>query len=56
MEASEFIEWVEPSAGCVCFPRIKESIPLDLDRFYALLLDRYKTFIGPGHWFEVAID
>lgn len=53
MEASEFMEWVEPSAGCVCFPRIKESIPLDLDRFYALLLDKYKTFVGPGHWFEM---
>jgi aspartate/methionine/tyrosine aminotransferase len=53
IEANEFMEWVEPSAGCVCFPRIKESLPVHLDRFYALLLDKYKTFVGPGHWFEM---
>jgi DNA-binding transcriptional MocR family regulator len=26
---------------------------LDLDRFYSLLLEKYKTFVGPGHWFEM---
>ena len=23
-----------------------------LEKFYATLLGKYKTYVGPGHWFE----
>ena len=59
MAAQRDLEWVEPTGGVACFPRIvslegPEQAPthIDLDRFYALLLDRYATAVGPGHWFE----
>jgi aspartate/methionine/tyrosine aminotransferase len=44
------LEWVEPSGGCVCFPRMREGI--DTARFYARLNDHYGAYVGPGHWFE----
>ncbi len=46
------MEWVEPQGGVACFPRIRPDLGIDLDRFYATLLDDYKTMVGPGHWFE----
>lgn len=46
------MEWVEPQGGVVCFPRIKPDLPIDLDRFYDTLNGKYKTMVGPGHWFE----
>jgi aspartate/methionine/tyrosine aminotransferase len=48
----EELEWREPAGGVVCFPRIKETIDLDIDGFYRILNEKYKTFVGPGHWFE----
>ena len=48
----EALEWVEPGGGVVCFPRIKAGSGVDVDRFYKVLNDKYKTFVGPGHWFE----
>ena len=47
------LEWVEPTGGVVCFPRIKADSGVDVARFYAALNDTYKTFVGPGHWFEM---
>lgn len=47
------LEWVEPKGGAVCFPRIQSSIRIDIDQFYRLLNRKYKTFVGPGHWFEM---
>jgi aspartate/methionine/tyrosine aminotransferase len=63
MAAQSELEWVEPSGGVVGFPRIRSSgaageaagqapAHIDLDRFYAVLADRYATAVGPGHWFE----
>ena len=46
------MEWIEPQGGVVCFPRIKQSVDLDLDKFYDVLTSKYKTYVGPGHWFE----
>jgi aspartate/methionine/tyrosine aminotransferase len=46
------IEWVEPCGGAVCFPRIKPELDVNIDRFYRILNEQYKTFVGPGHWFE----
>jgi aspartate/methionine/tyrosine aminotransferase len=45
------MEWVEPKGGVVCFPRIIPAI--DTAKFYDLLLNEYKTAVGPGHWFEM---
>jgi aspartate/methionine/tyrosine aminotransferase len=52
MENQMQLEWVEPGGGCVCFPRIKKDIPIDTDRFYEHLLNKYSTYTGRGHWFE----
>ena len=46
------LEWVEPTGGCVCFPRIKESVAIDIEKFYQVLNEKYGTYVGPGHWFE----
>lgn len=46
------MEWVAPTGGVVCFPRIRAEVDLDLDRFYHVLLADYRTYVGPGHWFE----
>ncbi|MBS1916495.1 MAG: pyridoxal phosphate-dependent aminotransferase [Bacteroidetes bacterium] len=46
------LEWVEPTGGVVCFPRFKKEIKIDIEKFYSVLLEVYKTYIGPGHWFE----
>jgi aspartate/methionine/tyrosine aminotransferase len=51
MENSPYLEWVEPSGGCVCFPHIKSGI--DVEKFYKILNEKYRTFVGPGHWFEM---
>ena len=51
-EQSAF-EWVEPQGGVVCFPRLKLDLPIDVDRFYAILNEEYGTYVGPGHWFEM---
>ncbi len=46
------MEWVEPAGGVVSFPRIRSGSGVDVSRFYQLLTDEYKTWVGPGHWFE----
>ncbi len=50
--AESTMEWVEPAGGVVAFPRIKPQAPIDVARFYAALNGEYKTWVGPGHWFE----
>lgn len=51
IEGQEIFEWVQPSGGVVCFPRIKPGINVNIETFYSILNDKYKTFVGPGHWF-----
>jgi aspartate/methionine/tyrosine aminotransferase len=46
-------EWVEPQGGCVCFPRLRKPETIDIDGFYRLLLEKYGTYVGPGHWFDM---
>jgi aspartate/methionine/tyrosine aminotransferase len=53
LEGSPALEWVEPQGGVVGFPRIKPGLDVDVDAFYRLLVERYQTFVGPGHWFEM---
>jgi aspartate/methionine/tyrosine aminotransferase len=52
VDAEERVEWVRPAGGVVCFPRIRAEVPVDLDRFYDVLLGRHGTYVGPGHWFD----
>ncbi len=48
MSNNPYIEWIEPQGGVVCFPRIKKSVNLDIEKFYKVLMDKYKTYVGPG--------
>jgi aspartate/methionine/tyrosine aminotransferase len=52
MQGQNLLEWVEPQGGCVCFPRIKKEINLDTGLFHEILLQKYSTYVGKGHWFE----
>ncbi len=52
IDREAFMEWVEPKGGCVCFPRIKPEVKIDIDNFYRILNEKYGTYVGPGHWFE----
>ena len=52
--ANEYrLEWVKPGGGVVCFPRIKNADRFSTQKFYDLLLNKYGTLAGPGHWFEM---
>ena len=47
------VEWIAPSGGVVCFPRIKPGLlPVDPDQFYRSLTENHGTYVGAGHWFE----
>jgi aspartate/methionine/tyrosine aminotransferase len=50
----KYLEWVEPQAGVVCFPRLKKEYRLDFDPFQKSLYEDYTTVVGYGHWFEQA--
>ena len=47
-----YLEWVEPQAGVVCFPRLIKGFKLDFIPFQKALYEDYKTVVGFGHWFE----
>ena len=51
--AESMMEWVAPTGGVVCFPRMKADVHIDNDQFYASLLATHGTYVGPGHWFEM---
>lgn len=47
------LEAVLPEGGVVCFPRFKSNVQIDTTKFYHLLMQAYKTMVGPGHWFAL---
>jgi aspartate/methionine/tyrosine aminotransferase len=49
--ADRHFEWVQPAAGVVGFPRLRDEAA-DVDRFYGELFDVHGTYVGPGHWFD----
>ncbi|CAH1667734.1 Aminotransferase [Hyphomicrobiales bacterium] len=49
----EFMEWVAPEGGCVCLPRIRPDVKIDLPAFYQRLYGVHGTYVGAGHWFEM---
>jgi aspartate/methionine/tyrosine aminotransferase len=52
MADEALLEWVPPTAGVACFPRIRQDAAVDAARFYQILNEVHGTFVGPGHWFE----
>ena len=52
INAEDMLEWVRPSGGVVCFPRMRETPPGGTDAFYRRLMG-CGTYVGPGHWFEM---
>ena len=49
----ENFEWVYPEAGVVGFPRIKNHVTVEPEKFYRLLAEKYRTFVVPGRCFEM---
>jgi aspartate/methionine/tyrosine aminotransferase len=53
IDGEKGLEWVRPSGGVVCFPRMTIDPKGGTDAFYRRLLQDYGTYVGPGHWFEM---
>jgi len=53
LQKEKRLEGVLPKGGVVCFPRFKGNIKIDTEKFYILLMQKYKTMVGPGHWFAM---
>lgn len=53
IRSETLIDIILPDGGVVCFPRVKNGLNIDIKKFYELLNTKYKTFVGPGHWFEM---
>lgn len=47
------LECVTPQGGVVCFPRFTNDVKIDTEKFYSILMQQYKTMVGPGHWFAM---
>ena len=51
LENEPMLEFIYPQGGVVVFPRIKNSIKVNVEKFYKELNNVYGTYVGPGHWF-----
>ena len=47
------MEAILPQGGVVCFPRLKKDLNIDTAKFYSMLMNKFQTMVGPGHWFEM---
>jgi aspartate/methionine/tyrosine aminotransferase len=54
MAGQDTFEWIEPEGGVVGLVRFRAGVDVDTDHFYEVLLAKYGTYVGPGHWFEVS--
>ena len=52
MDGEDRLEWVRPSGGVVCFPRMTAEPAGGAEGFYRRLLEEHGAYVGPGHWFE----
>ncbi|KAM3553028.1 hypothetical protein ARSEF4850_007111 [Beauveria asiatica] len=50
-EESEWVEWVRPEAGAMCFVKFKKEPHGGIEAFYTRLLAEYGTYVGRGTWF-----
>ncbi len=48
----QFVEWVAPGGGVVCFPRVTREAGIDPTTFHQQLHTDHGTYVGPGHWFD----
>lgn len=48
----DWLEWVEPTGGVVCFPRLRAEVIGDVDEFHRRLREEHGTFVGDGRWFD----
>jgi aspartate/methionine/tyrosine aminotransferase len=53
IESEPLLEWVPPSGGVVCLPRMRSTPSGGTAGFYRRLLEAEGTYVGPGHWFEL---
>jgi aspartate/methionine/tyrosine aminotransferase len=53
IDSEPLLEWIRPSGGVVCFPRMRADPVGGTTAFYGRLLERYGAYVGPGHWFEM---
>ena len=53
LQQEKRLECILPSGGVVCFPRFKNEIKINTEKFYSILFNKYKTLAGPGHWFSM---
>ncbi|KAL6817674.1 putative aspartate aminotransferase [Trichoderma camerunense] len=51
-QESEFVDWVEPEAGVMCFIKVKKEPAGGLAAFYQRLLEDHGVYVGRGTWFE----
>ncbi|RFM26083.1 aminotransferase class I/II-fold pyridoxal phosphate-dependent enzyme [Deminuibacter soli] len=52
IQQEPMISWIPPQGGVVCFPRI--DLPDEKTAaFYERLLHQHKTYLAPGHWFDM---
>jgi aspartate/methionine/tyrosine aminotransferase len=54
MKKEKNLEWVQPEGGVVSLPRMKEGAPINTEKFYRILLEKFATYVGPGHWFGMS--
>jgi aspartate/methionine/tyrosine aminotransferase len=54
MDSQELLEWIPAQGGVVCLPRIRRGVTVNTDRFYRILMRKFATYVGPGHWFELS--
>jgi len=52
MDGEDRLEWVRPSGGVVCFPRMVAEPGGGTEGFYRRLLEDHGAYVGPGHWFD----
>jgi aspartate/methionine/tyrosine aminotransferase len=55
-EDEPMLEWVQPDGGVTCCVRIPGASDDQMQHFYEVLKDRYKTAIGPGYWFKLPMN
>jgi len=53
MAGEDLLDWVAPTGGVVCFPRMTAEPPGGVEGFYRRLLEDHGAYVGPGHWFEM---
>lgn len=51
MKSQDYLVWIAPEGGVVCFPKIK--MDTSTDELCRLLVEKYRTFVIPGYCFEM---